>query len=462
MDCPRCSASPSIWKAEVAAPQRNPGGSATRSGRAGVRPDRHSSQGPFCAVAGSAPGTRHRTQARPRGVRRHSPGAHRQAYPAQRWVPLPDEARPAGHARADAPGGSTAAGSESAAAPPRDRPEDGRLLDRFGRVATDLRVSLTDRCNLRCTYCMPPEGLDWLPEDRGAHRRRDLPAGHGSAVEHLGIQRGPVHRRRAAAARRGLVGSSSTPRHGAAAASRRSALTTNGDRAGAASPPRSPPPAWTGSTCRLDTLDRGPVQAAHPPRPAGRRPRRAGRGPGRRADAGQGQHGADARGQRRRGRAAAALLPRARLPAAVHRADAAGRPRTPGTGGEMVTAEEILARLPRGVRAHPDADPRTGPAPAETLAGRRAARRTTSASSPRSPGRSAAPATGPGSPPTARSATACSPARSPTCGRRCAVRGGRRRAGRRAGGARCGQEGRPRHRRPAFLRPARPMCAIGG
>lgn len=37
------------------------------------------------------------------------------------------------------------------------------LVDRFGRVATDLRVSLTDRCNLRCTYCMPPEGLDWLP-----------------------------------------------------------------------------------------------------------------------------------------------------------------------------------------------------------------------------------------------------------------------------------------------------------
>lgn len=39
------------------------------------------------------------------------------------------------------------------------------LLDRHGRIATDLRVSLTDRCNLRCTYCMPPEGLDWLPAD---------------------------------------------------------------------------------------------------------------------------------------------------------------------------------------------------------------------------------------------------------------------------------------------------------
>ncbi|OYN92959.1 GTP 3',8-cyclase MoaA [Enemella evansiae] len=39
------------------------------------------------------------------------------------------------------------------------------LADRHGRVATDLRVSLTDRCNLRCTYCMPAEGLPWLPKD---------------------------------------------------------------------------------------------------------------------------------------------------------------------------------------------------------------------------------------------------------------------------------------------------------
>ncbi len=41
----------------------------------------------------------------------------------------------------------------------------GGLVDRFGRAATDLRVSLTDRCNLRCSYCMPAEGLDWLPTD---------------------------------------------------------------------------------------------------------------------------------------------------------------------------------------------------------------------------------------------------------------------------------------------------------
>jgi len=37
-----------------------------------------------------------------------------------------------------------------------------RLSDAYGRVAADLRLSLTDRCNLRCTYCMPAEGLDWM------------------------------------------------------------------------------------------------------------------------------------------------------------------------------------------------------------------------------------------------------------------------------------------------------------
>ncbi|GAA8844491.1 GTP 3',8-cyclase MoaA [Helicobacter pylori] len=39
------------------------------------------------------------------------------------------------------------------------------LLDTHGRVHRDLRVSLTDKCNLRCTYCMPAEGLPWLPKD---------------------------------------------------------------------------------------------------------------------------------------------------------------------------------------------------------------------------------------------------------------------------------------------------------
>ena len=64
----------------------------------------------------------------------------------------------------------------------------GQLLeDRYGRVATDLRVSLTDRCNLRCSYCMPAEGLDWLPNpsiltDDEIVRLIDI------GVRHLGIK----------------------------------------------------------------------------------------------------------------------------------------------------------------------------------------------------------------------------------------------------------------------------------
>ncbi len=42
-------------------------------------------------------------------------------------------------------------------------PLDGPLVDRYGRVHNDLRLSVTDRCNLRCVYCMPEEGLSFLP-----------------------------------------------------------------------------------------------------------------------------------------------------------------------------------------------------------------------------------------------------------------------------------------------------------
>ncbi|MGD7002404.1 GTP 3',8-cyclase MoaA [Corynebacterium halotolerans] len=66
---------------------------------------------------------------------------------------------------------TTPPGAPSAPTAPADLPPaaaDGtrRLADRYGRVARDLRVSLTDRCNLRCTYCMPAEGLEWLPTEQ--------------------------------------------------------------------------------------------------------------------------------------------------------------------------------------------------------------------------------------------------------------------------------------------------------
>ena len=38
------------------------------------------------------------------------------------------------------------------------------LVDRFGRRVSTLRVSLTDHCNFRCVYCMPPEGVSYMPK----------------------------------------------------------------------------------------------------------------------------------------------------------------------------------------------------------------------------------------------------------------------------------------------------------
>src|SRR5690242_18121978 len=45
------------------------------------------------------------------------------------------------------------------------RPVAVPLLDPFARRVKDLRISVTDRCNFRCTYCMPEEGMRWLPRD---------------------------------------------------------------------------------------------------------------------------------------------------------------------------------------------------------------------------------------------------------------------------------------------------------
>lgn len=62
-----------------------------------------------------------------------------------------------------------------------------RLADSYGRVATDLRVSLIDRCNLRCGYCMPAEGLPWLGKDQLLSRDEFVRLIR-IAVERLGIR----------------------------------------------------------------------------------------------------------------------------------------------------------------------------------------------------------------------------------------------------------------------------------
>lgn len=61
------------------------------------------------------------------------------------------------------------------------------LQDRWGRTATDLRISLTDRCNLRCSYCMPAEGLDWMnPTD--VMTAAEIERLVGIAVHELGVR----------------------------------------------------------------------------------------------------------------------------------------------------------------------------------------------------------------------------------------------------------------------------------
>ncbi|NNU26012.1 GTP 3',8-cyclase MoaA [Isoptericola sediminis] len=73
------------------------------------------------------------------------------------------------------------------AALPADRPDVRGLVDTFGRVATDLRVSLTDRCNLRCTYCMPADGLPALARDK-VMTRAEIARLMGIAVRDLGVR----------------------------------------------------------------------------------------------------------------------------------------------------------------------------------------------------------------------------------------------------------------------------------
>ncbi|WP_449870969.1 GTP 3',8-cyclase MoaA [Oerskovia enterophila] len=89
---------------------------------------------------------------------------------------LPDGAAPAEHVASGraVPGRATPSGDAlpgGGAPSGTDRPSDADrrdapgLVDRFGRRHRDLRISLTDRCSLRCTYCMPAEGMPWLPSE---------------------------------------------------------------------------------------------------------------------------------------------------------------------------------------------------------------------------------------------------------------------------------------------------------
>lgn len=66
------------------------------------------------------------------------------------------------------------------------RPDIPELIDRHGRIARDLRVSITERCSLRCTYCMPEEGLPIIPGHR-LLSADEIVRLVGIAVDHLGV-----------------------------------------------------------------------------------------------------------------------------------------------------------------------------------------------------------------------------------------------------------------------------------
>ena len=72
---------------------------------------------------------------------------------------------------------------------PTSRPAGlpSKLLDRFGRQATDMRLSVTDKCNLRCTYCMPADGMQWLPKE-AVMTAGEIERIVGIGVERLGVR----------------------------------------------------------------------------------------------------------------------------------------------------------------------------------------------------------------------------------------------------------------------------------
>ena len=67
------------------------------------------------------------------------------------------------------------------------RPETDALVDRFGRIARDLRISITEKCSLRCTYCMPAEGLPSIPR-QNLLTATEIARLVGIAVRDLGVR----------------------------------------------------------------------------------------------------------------------------------------------------------------------------------------------------------------------------------------------------------------------------------
>lgn len=68
------------------------------------------------------------------------------------------------------------------------------LTDRFGRVHDYIRISVTDRCNLRCVYCMPDEGMTFLPHEQVLSKNEIVD--FMKIMVGYGIKKSPDYRRR--------------------------------------------------------------------------------------------------------------------------------------------------------------------------------------------------------------------------------------------------------------------------
>ena len=199
------------------------------------------------------------------------------------------------------------------------RPLDGPLIDTFGRVADDLRISVTDRCNFRCTYCMPAEGLDWLPQIGAAHLRgadqapRDLRRAGRALAE--GHRRRADRPRRPAAPVRMFREVGPGPRH-----LHHDERPAPGPARCAAGGGRRRPRHGLVRLAAAPPVRRDDTSRRARPRPRGTRGGRGGR-----AHPHQDQHRRDRRDQRRRGRRLRAVGARDRLRGSLHRVHAARR-----------------------------------------------------------------------------------------------------------------------------------------
>ena len=180
------------------------------------------------------------------------------------------------------------------------------LVDPFGRVVRDLRISVTDRCNFRCTYCMPEEGMQWLP------RSEVLTFEEIERLARICVERFGFDGIR-------LTGGEPTVRAHLAGARRQAAPRLGVDLAMTPTAPRC---ATSPTTCAqaglnrvnisLDTLDRAKFERMTRRDELRQRARRHRRRPGGRVRPGQDQRRRRARRQRRRDRRPRHVRSRAR------------------------------------------------------------------------------------------------------------------------------------------------------